>query len=100
MLGRDVLVLHRFGLRLRGYEKLAQARAEILLTALHTGKARDRRLYVVEDNLHVSAELAEHGTHNPFGLLKHDQQQMLRLNLLVLITLGHLYGRLNGLLAT
>ena len=99
MLGRDVLVLHGLRAFLGGDENLAEARAEILLPALHFGKARDCRLHVVQDDLHIRAEFTENGAHDAFRLFEHGEQDMLRLDFLMLVALGHFDGRLNGLLA-
>ena len=99
MLGRDVLVLHRLSLFLSGDENLAEARAEILLPALHTWKTRDCRLHVVQNHLNVRAEFAKHWTHDSFRLFKHCEQHVLRLDFLILIALSNFDCRLNGLLA-
>jgi hypothetical protein len=78
---------------------LRQARAEILLSALYTWKTRDRRLRVVENDGDVSAELAEDWSNNTFRLFEHRDEQMLRLNLLVLVTLCELDCGLNSFLS-
>ena len=99
MLCRDVLVLHRLRAFFSSDENLAQTRAEILLPALNLGKARDSRLHIIENDLHVRAEFAENGADNAFGLFEHGEQDVLRLDFLMLVALGHFDGRLNGLLA-
>jgi hypothetical protein len=53
MLRRDVLVLHRIGLFLRGSENLAEAGREILLPTLHTRKTRDGGFAIILDDLNV-----------------------------------------------
>ncbi len=70
-----------------------------MLSALNARKARDRRLQSFVDNLDVRAELAEQRTHDAFRLLEHRAEQMLRFNLLILISFGQLDGRLNRFLA-
>ena len=90
---------HLLGLLLRRLKDLIDARAEILLAALHLWEATDRRLHVVQDDLHVRAELAQNRADDAFGLFEHREQKVLRLDLLVLVALGHLDGGLNRLLA-
>ncbi len=99
MLGRDKLVLHLIGLLLRGRKHLAQARTEILLPALHARKTSDRCLRVVEHDRDVGAELAENRSDNTFGLLEHRDKQVLRLDLLVLVSFGQFDRRLNCFLS-
>jgi hypothetical protein len=78
---------------------LRGARAEVLLPALHLRQTPDRRLQVVQDDLDVRAELAEERADDAFGLFEHGEQEVFRLDLLVLVALGGLDGRLDGLLA-
>jgi hypothetical protein len=95
MLGRNKLVLHLVGLFLRGRKYLAQARAEILLTTLNTRKTSHRGLGVIKYYSDVSSELSEYWSNNPLGLFEHRDKQMLRLNLLVLISFRKFDRRLN-----
>src|SRR5689334_3807825 len=98
MLGRDELVLHLVRLLLRRCEDLRHARTEVLLPALDARKARDRRLCVVKNDGDVRAELAENWSNNTLGLFEHHDEQMLRLNLLMLVALGQLDSGLNRFL--
>ena len=66
---------------------------------LHFGQAPDGRLQVVQDDLDVGAELAEQRADNALWLFEHGEQEVLGLDLLVLVALGRLDGRLDGLLA-
>ena len=70
-----------------------------MLPALHARKARDGGLCVIKDYCDVRAELAEYWSNDTFGLLEHRDQQMLRLNLLVLISLTQLDRRLDCFLS-
>src|SRR6185369_6735058 len=99
MLSRDKLVLHLVRLLLRGRKYLAQTRTEILLTALHARKTRDSGLRVVEHDRNVGAELAENRPDNTFRLFEHRDEQMLRLDLLVLVSFGQFDRRLNCFLS-
>src|ERR1041385_4205417 len=95
MLGRDELVMHLIGLLLRRREYLAQGRAEVLLPALHSRKTRDSRLRVVENDGDVRTDFAENRSDDSFRLFEHRDEQMLRLNLLVLISFSKLDRGLN-----
>jgi hypothetical protein len=66
-----------------------------LLPALHAWKTSYGCLRVVENDSDVSAELAEDWSDNTFRLLEHRDEQVLRLNLLVLVALGELDSGLN-----
>jgi hypothetical protein len=85
VLGRDELVLHLVRLLLRRGKDLRHARAEILLPALYAWKASHGRLRIVKNDGDVRAELAEYWSNNTFRLFEHRDEQMLRLNLLVLV---------------
>src|ERR1043165_3225198 len=100
MLSRDELVLHLVCLCLRRSEDLRQTIAEVLLAALYTWKACDRRLRIVKNDGDVRSELAEYRSNNSFRLFEHCDEQMLRLNLLVLVLLRQLDRGLNRLLAS
>ena len=78
---------------------MAQARAEVLLTALDARKTRDGSLRIVQYNRDVGAELSEDWSNDTFGLFQHRDKQMLRLDLLVLIPFGKLYRSLNCFLS-
>ena len=84
MLGRNKLVLHLIGLLLRRRENLTQTRTEILLTTLNARETSHCRLRVVEHDRDVRSELSEDRSNDTFGLFEHRDEQMLRLNLLVL----------------
>src|SRR5689334_18694131 len=99
MLGRDELVLHLICLLLRRGKDLRQARAEVLLPALHTRKASHRGLRVIKNDRDIRAELAEYWSNNTLGLFEHRDEQMLRLHLLMLIALGELDSGLNCFLS-
>ena len=99
MLGRNKLVLHLVCLLLRSSEDLAQARREILLSALHARKARDGCLRVVENYRDVGAQFAEYWSNDTLGLLEHRDQQVFRFDLLVLISFRKLDGRLDCFLS-
>src|SRR5262245_27877908 len=99
VLGRDELVLHLVRLLLCHGEESRYARAEILLPAMHTWKASDSRLRVIKNDSDVRAELAENWSNNAFRLFEHHDEQMLRLNLLVLVALRHLDSGLNCFLS-
>jgi len=98
MFGRDVLVLHLFGLLLGRGKYLRKTRTEILLTALDARKTRDGCLAIIQNDLHIGAEFAEQRANNTLGLFEHGAQDVLRFDLLVLIALGEFYARLNGFL--
>src|SRR6266498_3937424 len=100
MLGRDVLVLHLFGLLFRRCKYLGQARTEILLTALNARETCDRCLAIVEYYLQVRSEFAQQRTHGTFRLFKHRAENVLRLDLLILIPLGEFDSRLDGFLSS
>src|SRR5262245_43985373 len=100
MFGRDKLVLHLVCLGLGRSKNLRHPRAEILLSALHAWKTSDRRLCVVENDSDVRTKLAEYWSNNPFRLFEHRDEQMLRLNLLMLIPLRELNGGLNSFLTS
>ena len=95
MLGRNKLVLHLVRLLLRSGEHLAETRTEILLAALDARMARHGRLCVVKNDRNVRAQLTENWSNDTFGLLEHRNQQVLWFNLLVLISLSQLDGRLD-----
>src|SRR5215813_608642 len=99
MLRRDKLILHLVRLLLRGRKDVGQSWTEILLSALHSWKASHCRLRVVEHDGDVRAELAEDWSNNTFRLLEHCYEQMLRLNLLVLVSFGEFDRRLNCILS-
>src|SRR2546427_1624828 len=99
MVRRDKLVLYFLCLLLRGGEDLAESRAEILLTALNTWKARNGRLNIVCYDGYIDGEFAQNRPNNSLRLLEHSGQQMLWFNLLVLISFGQLDGRLHGFLS-
>jgi hypothetical protein len=69
-----------------------------LLPALHLRQTVDGGLRVVQDNLQIRAEFAEERAHDAFRLFKHGDEQVLRLDLLMLVALGRFDGRLDGLL--
>ena len=71
-----------------------------MLATLHPWKTSDRSLNVIEDNSHVGSELAQNGPDNSFRLFKHCDQQMLRFNLLILVSLRQFNCRLDCFLAT
>ena len=56
-----------------------------MLPALHTWKTSHRCLRVVKNDSDVCTEFAEYWSNNTFRLFQHRDEQMLRLNLLVLI---------------
>ena len=99
VLGGDEFVLHLVRLFLRGREQLAQARAEVLLSALYAWKPSDCRLRVVKNDRDVGSEFAEYWSNNAFRLFQHHNEQVLGLNLLVLVALGELDGGLNCFLS-
>jgi len=70
-----------------------------LLPALYTWETSDGRLRVVKNDSHVRAELAEYWPDNTFRLFEHRDEQVLRLNLLVLVTLRELDRGLNSFLS-
>src|SRR6266536_4686419 len=86
MLSRDKLVFHALCLRLCSSEDLTQPGAEILLATLDPEKARCHGLHVVKNDGHINGEFSQNRADDAFGLFEHYGQQMLRLNLLVLIT--------------
>ena len=100
MLGRNKLVLHLVRLLLRGGKELIEPRTEILLSTLHTRKARHRRLRVVENDRDVRAEFSEYWSNNTFRLFEHRDQQVLGLDLLVLISFSQFDGRLDCFLSS
>src|SRR6185295_7833870 len=100
MFGRDKLVLHLVCLSLRCSEDLSRAIAEVLLAALYAWKASHCRLSIVKNDSDVRSELTEYWPDNSFRLLEHCDEQMLRLNLLVLILLRELNRGLNCFLAS
>ena len=57
-----------------------------MLAALHARKTSDSRLRVVKNDRDVRAELTEDWSNNTFRLFEHRDEQMLRLNLLVLVS--------------
>src|SRR5436189_4141507 len=99
MFSRDVLVLHLLSTLLCRGKNLGQARAEILLTALHARETPQGRFAIVLDYLNVGAKFSQQWPDNAFRLLQHCAQNMLGLNLLVLVSLGELYAGLNRFLA-
>ena len=99
MLGRDVLVLHLFSALLCRRKDLRKTRAEILLAALDARKTADCRFAVVLHNLDVGSQLAEQRTNDPLGLFEHCAKNVLRLDLLILISFGELDARLNRFLS-
>src|SRR5438093_420501 len=99
MFSGDELVLHLLGALLGRGEDLREPWTEILLAALHTGEARDRRFAIVLDYLNISAELTEQRSNNSFRLIEHDAEQVFRLDLLILISLSELDSRLNCFLS-
>src|ERR1041384_27253 len=99
MFGGDELVLHLLSALLGRCENLREPWTEILLAALHPGKARDRRFAIVLDYLNIGAELAEQRPNNSFRLIEHGAEKVLRLDLLILIPLSELDRRLNCFLS-
>jgi hypothetical protein len=95
VLGRDELVLHLVRLLLRRSKDLREPRAEILLPALDARKTSHGCLRVVENDSDIRAQLAEYWSNYTFGLLEHRDEQVLRLDLLVLVALGELDSGLN-----
>jgi hypothetical protein len=100
MLSREILVLHFLRQLFGRSEYLGQAGTKVVLTALHTREARDCRLAIAEDHLNVRAKLAEQRAHDAFGLFEHRTEQMLRLDLLILVSFSEFDACLNGLLAS
>src|SRR5215217_939840 len=100
MLSRDKLVLHLIGLLLRSCKDLTQARTKVLLTSLYARKASYCGLSVVKNNGNVGSELSKDRSDNTLRLLEHRDEQMFRLNLLVLISLRQLDGGLNCFLSS
>ena len=70
------------------------------MTTLDARKTRDGGLAIVEHNLNVRPELAQKRAHNPFGLLEHRAQNVLRLDLLILIAFSEFDPRLDGFLTS
>ena len=60
----------------------------------------DGGLAIVFDDLNVRAEFSEHRPHDPFRLIEHRTEKMLRLNLLILIALGEFNARLDCFLSS
>src|SRR2546430_13430773 len=100
MFSRDVLVLHLVSLLLGRGKNLIRPRTEILLSTLYARKSRDCRLAIVLNDLSVCAELAEERAHDTFRLFEHRAQQMLRLNLLILISLSEFNTALDSFLSS
>ena len=69
-----------------------------MLATLDARKSGDGRLAIAEHDLNVRPELAQKRAHNPFGLLEHRAQNVLRLDLLILIAFSEFNPRLNGFL--
>src|SRR5205807_7774514 len=95
MFGGDELVLHLLSAFLRCRKNLREPWTEILLAALHTGEARDRRFAIVLDYLNIGAQLTEQRPNNSFRLIEHGAEKVFRLDLLILIPLSELDRRLN-----
>ena len=100
MLGRDVLVLHLLGLLSARRKNFGKTRAEILLTTLNARKTRDCRFAVVLHNLDVRPQLTQQWTNDAFGLFEHRAKNVLRLDLLILISFGEFDPRLNRFLSS
>jgi hypothetical protein len=99
MLSRDVLVLHFLRTLLRRRKDFGKTRAEILLAPLDARKTADCRFAVVLHNLDVRSQLAQQRTNDALGLFEHCAKNVLRLNLLILISFGELDARLNRFLS-
>src|SRR6266850_4986727 len=100
MLGRVKLVLHLVRLLLSRSEDLAQSRAEVLLSAFDAWETRNCGLNIIEYDRNIYSQFAENWANRPLGLLKHCSEQMFGFNLLILISLCKLDGRLDGFLSS
>src|SRR5256885_980579 len=100
MLSRDVLVLHLLRLLFGCVEYLSQTWAEVLLPSLDTRETPDRSLAIVEHDLNVGTKLAKQRAHNSFRLFEHCTEQMLRFDLLILITFSQFNSGLDRFLAS
>src|SRR5438105_215364 len=100
MPSRNVLVPHLVGLLLSRGKNLICPRTEILLSTLYARKPCDCGLAVVLNNLNVCTELSQKRAHDTFRLFEHRAKQMLRLNLLILISLSEFNRGLNRFLSS
>jgi hypothetical protein len=70
-----------------------------LLATLDARKTADCRFAVVLHNLDVRPQLTQQRTNDALGLFEHRAKNVLRLDLLILITFGELDARLNRFLS-
>ena len=99
MLGRDVLVLEPLGLVPRAIDDRLEARRRVsTAAALHAGQLFDLGGELADDALRPGAELGEQGRHHALLLLEQREQQMLRLDSLVIVLVGQRLGGLHRLL--
>ena len=70
-----------------------------MLATLDARKTGDCRLQSFIAQPDIRSQLSQHRTNDAFGLLEHRDKNVLRLDLLVLISLGELDCRLNCFLS-
>ncbi len=70
------------------------------MTTLNAREPRDSGLAIAQHHLNIRAELPEQWAHDAFSLFEHRAKKMLGLDLLILVALGELDARLNGLLSS
>ena len=99
VLGRDVLVLQPLRLVPRAIDHALEARRGVRApSALHLRELRDLGLHLGRHRLRPRAELGEQRAHHALLLLEQCQQQMLRLDRLVVVLVGERLGGLHRLL--